>query len=79
MFGREAPSVGSLLSQPPVSDDPSFGEEARRTMRNALKVAYNSIIRRQEDAHRQQQTENKSLSFQPFSVGEEVLLLDHAT
>jgi len=78
-YGREAPTVASLLAHIPAMDQASYGEGLKLAMKSALAAAYNNIIQRQNQSDAETADINNSVQFQEYSVGEEVLILDNTT
>jgi len=78
-YGREAPTVASLLAHIPAMDQASYGEGLKLAMKSALAAAYNNIIQRQNQSDVETANINNSAQFQECSVGEEELILDKTT
>ena len=79
MMGHNPLTLADFLINVPQTENSSWGEGAKAAMHTALRAAYKDIIHRQQQRQESIEEENKQIAFEPYKVGEEVLLLDTTT
>jgi hypothetical protein len=77
MLGRAPPLIAETLWFSPGSSSTNYGQAMRAKMRDALKTAYNFIIKKQQEAAHGP-TESR-FDFTPYQLGAKVLVLDLTT